>query len=672
MSQGSISPTRNRKTFSGCWSCRERKIKCDEAKPTCRQCMKSHLECKGYGLRLQWIINKQPDAEFPGVSNPRRNIALDAHTPVLSLDRIDEILTSLGHYDPRHRPALQENIHIFTKCFGVFRDVKSEVDASPLTIEFTPTSTEAQHTLNTASTTTSPVIGENASIDVFDHNFSTPKDDRGSLMNRSSNQSPSISRFGIDTHNQSKLNARGGFAEEIETGSFGLYENGVDLASRSVTLGRTEKFLIHYYSKRVVNLFCVIENGTSPWKSIHLPKILHAVGEITIEGETSRICEALVRSCLSISAFCLSNDCGLRLQETKALRWEQLANEFRLQAIRLLRNAMQNDFYPNNGVKYTDFLATTLSMITIDVMSGKTDTCGIHLDGALRLINHGQTWKQQYSSKAETLHRMYFYLRAIFESTLPRHSRSRRLRTSCSTEEDVDSQDVFCHKIVAKSSACPEHLTEEQKTDPKIGSFESIYGVPYSLLFLLTKVIDLIYKLYDESFDGRIPLHLMDECDELEYSIMDWPAHTSFPYEPPHDYSSSAKIVHYHTAAFHEALIIYFAQHVRLVGHRFLQPHIRAVLGRMEVIEQIKVETNLVAAPLYWPAFIAGSEAFDEALQKRFRKWYEHVMFYGIEALRTGFSVLEEVWEMGPQRADRVTSSWREVVEKSSKVLMLS
>jgi hypothetical protein len=76
MSQGSSSPTRNRKTFSGCWSCRERKIKCDEAKPTCRQCMKSRLECKGYGLRLQWIINKQADAEFPGVSNPRRNIAL--------------------------------------------------------------------------------------------------------------------------------------------------------------------------------------------------------------------------------------------------------------------------------------------------------------------------------------------------------------------------------------------------------------------------------------------------------------------------------------------------------------------------------------------------------------------------------------------------------------------
>uniref|UniRef100_A0A0B7JR09 Transcription factor domain-containing protein n=1 Tax=Bionectria ochroleuca TaxID=29856 RepID=A0A0B7JR09_BIOOC len=335
-----------------------------------------------------------------------------------------------------------------------------------------------------------------------------------------------------------------------------------------------------------------------------------------------------------------------------------MADQFRLQAIKLLRNSMEKEFYPDKGVKYTDFLATTLSMITIDVMSGETDTCGIHLDGALRLINHGQTWKQQYSAKAETLHRMYFYLRAIFESTLPRHSRSRNLRISCSAGSGVESQDVFCHHIAAECSASSTQITEDQYRDPKVGSYESIYGVPYSLLFLLTKVIDLIQKFYDESFDGRIPVHLIDECDELEHSIMDWPASTSFPSEPPTNYSSSAKIVYYHTAAFHEALIIYFAQHIRLVGHRFLQPHIGVVLDRMEVIEQIKVETNLVAAPLYWPAFIASSEAFDKALQSRFRKWYEHVMFYGIEALRTGFSVLEEVWEMGPQRADRDLGPW--------------
>lgn len=53
-----FSPTRSRKrtkTFTGCWTCRNRKIKCDEAKPCCRQCHRKGLDCEGYTARLQWL-----------------------------------------------------------------------------------------------------------------------------------------------------------------------------------------------------------------------------------------------------------------------------------------------------------------------------------------------------------------------------------------------------------------------------------------------------------------------------------------------------------------------------------------------------------------------------------------------------------------------------------------
>lgn len=46
---------RTTKTFTGCWTCRTRKIKCDEGKPLCRQCTSKNLACEGYGVRLQWI-----------------------------------------------------------------------------------------------------------------------------------------------------------------------------------------------------------------------------------------------------------------------------------------------------------------------------------------------------------------------------------------------------------------------------------------------------------------------------------------------------------------------------------------------------------------------------------------------------------------------------------------
>lgn len=52
---GPIQSRKRTKTFTGCWTCRKRKIKCDEAKPSCLQCRDKGLTCEGYSARLQWL-----------------------------------------------------------------------------------------------------------------------------------------------------------------------------------------------------------------------------------------------------------------------------------------------------------------------------------------------------------------------------------------------------------------------------------------------------------------------------------------------------------------------------------------------------------------------------------------------------------------------------------------
>ncbi|OCL14685.1 hypothetical protein AOQ84DRAFT_384532, partial [Glonium stellatum] len=42
------------KVTGGCWTCRERKIRCDKQIPFCQNCSRSKRQCKGYGLRLSW------------------------------------------------------------------------------------------------------------------------------------------------------------------------------------------------------------------------------------------------------------------------------------------------------------------------------------------------------------------------------------------------------------------------------------------------------------------------------------------------------------------------------------------------------------------------------------------------------------------------------------------
>lgn len=42
------------KTFTGCWTCRSRKVKCDLRRPHCQRCEKSGLACGGYDIKLRW------------------------------------------------------------------------------------------------------------------------------------------------------------------------------------------------------------------------------------------------------------------------------------------------------------------------------------------------------------------------------------------------------------------------------------------------------------------------------------------------------------------------------------------------------------------------------------------------------------------------------------------
>lgn len=37
-----------------CWTCRTRRVKCDECTPSCRICRTAGLTCAGYGVRLVW------------------------------------------------------------------------------------------------------------------------------------------------------------------------------------------------------------------------------------------------------------------------------------------------------------------------------------------------------------------------------------------------------------------------------------------------------------------------------------------------------------------------------------------------------------------------------------------------------------------------------------------
>jgi hypothetical protein len=52
------------RTRTGCWTCRARRKKCDEARPYCQACRSLGLACEGYGIRLKWAIRGRPCVTF--------------------------------------------------------------------------------------------------------------------------------------------------------------------------------------------------------------------------------------------------------------------------------------------------------------------------------------------------------------------------------------------------------------------------------------------------------------------------------------------------------------------------------------------------------------------------------------------------------------------------------
>ncbi|EDO15279.1 hypothetical protein Kpol_455p10 [Vanderwaltozyma polyspora DSM 70294] len=65
------------KTFTGCWTCRSRKIKCDLTKPSCRKCTNSRIECGGYDIKLVWT--EPVDFNTPEVSSTSREESVSSN-----------------------------------------------------------------------------------------------------------------------------------------------------------------------------------------------------------------------------------------------------------------------------------------------------------------------------------------------------------------------------------------------------------------------------------------------------------------------------------------------------------------------------------------------------------------------------------------------------------------
>ncbi|KAL3451365.1 fungal-specific transcription factor domain-containing protein [Aspergillus insuetus] len=81
------------KTFAGCWTCRRRKVKCDNLRPRCRRCGEGN-RCEGYNVDLYWVSNEE--SERPCAVRRKAMLIQDTNLPThVDLAQIDRMLEEL-------------------------------------------------------------------------------------------------------------------------------------------------------------------------------------------------------------------------------------------------------------------------------------------------------------------------------------------------------------------------------------------------------------------------------------------------------------------------------------------------------------------------------------------------------------------------------------------------
>ncbi|KAJ5182260.1 hypothetical protein N7449_012407 [Penicillium cf. viridicatum] len=85
-------------TFTGCWTCKARKVRCDERPFTCKNCEKRGIPCGGYDIRLQLVSDPFAEPDMVATSNKqgRRRILLDTVCRYRE-EEIDAFLSSIEY-----------------------------------------------------------------------------------------------------------------------------------------------------------------------------------------------------------------------------------------------------------------------------------------------------------------------------------------------------------------------------------------------------------------------------------------------------------------------------------------------------------------------------------------------------------------------------------------------
>ncbi|KAK1517750.1 uncharacterized protein CCOS01_12007 [Colletotrichum costaricense] len=690
-----------------CLTCRRRKVRCDAGLPTCSACTRLGLICQRVisERMLTWPEPDQPsvgsDISPWNISSLQENISDRNRQNYFTVEEL--IATSELIQQTRSRIEVDMICHQLEVISNEDNPTTSSIGAFSVIV---PKDTQLNNGVQTPKDFDFNMSSDARLLDHVEEVIVTGQDiGHTTLQSDTTEQLSELLVLDSETNDSLQELLPGsvvpspGVAAIVNAGAFPLVHD-FDLIltgpkTFTSSLPETTFFLLDHYKSNMLDSFTPKRNRCPPWKFLHLPSALQAVSEISIWGSTDPVKTSLLYGILSVCAYNL--EASSNANGEVAGFWGLAASEFSRTArdqLSLGRLPCAGDLWPS---QLNEFVMATMSMNTISVMSGKFNEARAFLLAAERLMEEPCAVEPLQSREAKVLRNMLQYTRVFEETThiypdmkTPAHCTSPSLRLPDLYMDEppnahFDVKFPSLRSRVFMKNHDPRHLNpyttnvpntqEAQQNLCTTTTFEGIFGLPESLVSLISRTTHLINVLSDASTGLETP-GIVDIIRILEHDLCAWTFEghaTNAPHQRQDVEDQQEAAFDNAREAIYAAVEIYFYREVRHVNPTSVQHLVEKALRHLLDYERdAEQRGNLAVAGVCWAAFIAGCEAEGASSRQNIAQFLSRIARKsGTGNFRAASEFLPCVWEsrMG---LDTFDQSWREVMRSSNTCLILS
>ncbi|KAL1960485.1 hypothetical protein VTO42DRAFT_7784 [Malbranchea cinnamomea] len=574
------------KSRNGCQTCKAKRLKCDETKPTCRQCQKRNVTCGGYRKHFKWKSFEKSSFAKPSPKGKKAGAGLMLESWMPSMKTADALTSQ----------ALQDSIAVAEDEAAQHRQTCSPVIAQePLAVEV-PTKGIA---VPWVSIPTETIFGvDDIALDVLDISLGDLADDGfadaprivtptmafDELLGSSPLTSSEDDEVGyITPHSTKRSNCSWNaapFSPAVDPKTF----HGVAVHSQPAFPSGSPEMLLMRFDRHTCGILSVKDGSAeNPWRTLIWPLATHT--------------PSLYHAICSLAAF----------------HWSKAEPRLRVNGMEHMRESVKSLAMNIRNMRTDTALATTLALAFAEAWDRHTSSGVQHLRGAGALVSQALALQRRNALQRSDLSRLRFlYNTWMYISVLAK----------LTSTEDVEFAGLSC----PFPSTTP---TQVHEVDPLMGCATTLFP-------LIGRVADLVQKVRAISTNS---IAIISQAIELKTLIEQWEPPRYF--EPPEDPTSSVQHSYQTAQAYRWATLLHLHRAVPEIPSEPAAELAKRVLVLLATVPPSSRATIVHIYPLLVASCEVESEEDRIWVRKRWEAMQARLMVGNIDRC---IDVVEEVW----------------------------